>query len=146
RAMEAGLRQQLPADVLAVVKARRTGESMEIVLQAASTETSSILALADVAGCAQTLDDLRQLARDLALRFEQEFPKVSGEILQVNGSDQCFSSLSNADRVRKELPCVIYRYGEPILDPETGALLGRPTDVIARGKVAEVREQVSRIT
>ena len=40
---------------------------------------------------------------------------------------------AEADRVRPELPCLVYRLGAPIVHPETGAVLGRPTEIIARG-------------
>jgi hypothetical protein len=145
RDLEPGLRQVVPADMFAVGKVRRTGDVIEIVLQAVSTETSSILAYADVAGRAATLDDLRELARDLALRFEQEFPRASGTVAQAASAGACFTTIAEADRVRPELPCLIYRYGDPILHPETGAVLGRPTEVIARGTLTEVQAQLSRI-
>lgn len=145
RDLPAGLRQIVPADLLAVGKVRRTGHTMEIVLQAVSTETSNIVAYTDVAGEVNTLDDLRALTRDLALRFEQEFPKATGLVVQASARDRCFATLSEADRVRPELPCVIYRLGDAIVHPETGAVLGHPTEIIARGHLAEVQRQMSRI-
>ncbi len=141
-----GLRQIVPADVLVVGKVRRTGDTMEIVLQAVSSETSHILGYADVAGAVATLDDLRALVRDLALRFEQEFPRVSGLVVNVPADDRCFTTLTQADRVRPELPCIVYRFGEPIIHPGTGAVLGRPTQIIARGTLDEVQRQMSRVT
>lgn len=144
RDLEDGLRTFVPADLFAVGKVRRTGEAMEIVLQAVSTETSSILAYADVAGRAETLDDLRALTRDLALRFEQEFPKVRGEVVQA-GESQCHVTLNASDRIRNELPCVIYRLGDPIVHPVTGTVLGQPTEILARGRLDEVRAQMSRV-
>ncbi|MBI1321013.1 MAG: hypothetical protein GC168_18975 [Candidatus Hydrogenedens sp.] len=145
RDLDAGLRQLVPADVFAVGKVRRTGETLEIILQAVSTETSSVLAYADVAGTVETLDDLRALARDLALRFEQEFPRVSGDVVQVPSEGACYTTLTRADRVRAGLPCVVYRLGDPIVHPATGAVLGQPTEVIARGTLDEVRDQMSRL-
>jgi len=146
RDLDPALRQIVPADLLAVGKVRRTGDTMEIILQAVSSETSNILAYADVAGTVRSLDDLRALTRDLALRFEQEFPRVGGEVVNVPGQDRCFTTLSTADRVRPELPCVVYRLGEPIVHPATGTVLGRPTDIIARGTLVEVQRQVSRLS
>lgn len=140
------LRQIVPADLLVVGKVRRTGETMEIVLQAVSSETSHILGYADVAGTAATLDDLRGLVRDLAVRFEQEFPQVTGLVASVASGERCFTTLTAADRVRQELPCVIYRFGEPIVHPETGAVLGRPANIIARGTLDEVQRQMSRMS
>ena len=145
RDLAPALRQIVPADVLAVGKVRRTGDTMEIVLQAVSSETSNILAYADVAGPVDNLDDLRALARDLALRFEQEFPRATGTVVNAPASDRCFTTLAEADRVRPQLPCIVYRYGDPVVHPQTGAVLGRPTEIIARGQLAEVQAQMSRI-
>jgi hypothetical protein len=144
RAVDPGLKSLLAADVFAVGKVRRTGESMEIIVQAVSSESARVLAYADVAGTAASVEDLRVLARDLALRLEQEFPKVSGEVVQVSGS-QCFSTLAAADRIRADLPCVVYRLGPAIVHPDTGATLGHPVEILARGTIAEVRPQLSRI-
>ena len=143
--LDPGLRQIVPADVLAVGKVRRSGDALEIIVQAVSSETSNILAYADVAGPVANLDDLRVLARDLALRLEQEFPRVSGTVVQAPSAERCFTTLSEGDRVRPELPCVVYRFGEPIVHPQTGAVLGRPTQIIARGTLAEVQRQMSRV-
>lgn len=144
RAVDPGLRSLLAADVFAVGKIRRTGESMEIIVQAVSSESARVLAYADVAGNAATMDALRGLARDLALRLEQEFPKVAGDVVQLSGN-QCFTTLSEADRIRADLPCVVYRMGPPIVHPDTGTLLGHAIEILARGTIAEVRPQLSRI-
>jgi len=146
RDLAPGLRQIVPADLLVVGKVRRTGDIMEIVLQAVSSETSHILGYADVAGAVSSLEDLRALVRDLAIRFEQEFPRVSGLVASVQSGERCFATLTTADRVRPELPCIVYRFGDPILHPGTGAVLGRQTEIIARGALDEVRRQMSRVT
>ena len=145
RDLDAGLRQLVPADVLAVGKVRRSGDTLEIVLQAVSSETSNILGYADVAGAVKSAEDLRALTRDLAVRFEQEFPRVTGTVVKLAGPERCFTTLSAADRVRAELPCVVYRLGEPIVHPQTGAVLGRPTEIVARGRLEEVQGQLSRL-
>lgn len=138
------LRAIAQADVFAVGKVRRTGDTVEIVLQAVSGTSAAVLAYADVAGEVKTLDDLRALTRDLALRFEQEFPRVAGKIVQA-GDKACYTGLGEADRVRSDLPCVVYRLGADIVDPGTGAVLGKPVEILARGQFSEVRRQLSRI-
>jgi hypothetical protein len=145
RDLDAETRSIVPADLLTVGKVRRTGNTVEIVLQAVSAETSAILGYADVAGSAGTLEELRGLVRDLALRFEQEFPRVEGLVVDVPSATRCFVDLGVADRVREDLPCVVFRYGAPIVHPQTGGELGRPTVILAEGYLREVRDQLSRI-
>lgn len=144
RSITPALRQIVPADLLTVGKVRRTGDTVEIVLHAVSSESSSIMGYADVAGEVKTLDDLRSLARDLALRFEQEFPRAHGTVVNAAG-DRAFTTLAQPDRVRPELPCVVYRLGDSIIHPETGAVLGRSTEIVARGRLDEVQPRMSRV-
>jgi len=145
RAMDPGLRQLVSADLLTVGKVRRSGDTVEIILQAVSAADASILGYADVAGVANSLDDLRALAADLAVRFEQEFPRASGSVVQTASATQCYTSLSSADRVRPGMPCVVYRHGEAIVHPQTGAVLGRPVEIVAHGALDEVRPAMTRV-
>lgn len=145
RAMDPALRQLVAADLLTVGKVRRSGDSVEIILQAVSAADASILGYADVAGPANSEEELKSLAADLALRFEQEFPRAEGTVVQVSGGNQCFTTLTESDRVRPGMPCVVYRFGEEIRHPQTGAVLGRPVDIVAHGAVDEVRASMTRI-
>lgn len=139
------LRDVVPAEMMAVGLVRKDTESVEIILQAISLETSQLMGYADVAGRANTREELRALVADLALRFLQEFPRVQGQIAQVRGKDGAVSNLSENDRIRPKMKCLLFRQGEAIHDPATGALLGAPADVIAEGWFDGVTNTMSTI-
>jgi hypothetical protein len=139
------LRDIVPAEMMAVGLIRKDTESVEIILQAISLETSQLLGYADVAGRANTREELRTLVADLALRFLQEFPRVQGQVASVRGADTAISNLSQRDRVRPKMKCLLFRQGEELHDPVTGALLGAPAEVIAEGWFDGVTPTLSTI-
>ncbi len=139
------LRDIVPAEMMAVGLVRKDTESVEIILQAISLETSQLMGYADIAGRANTREELRALVADLALRFLQEFPRVQGRVASVRGADTAISNLSQRDRVRPKMKCLLFRQGEEIHDPVTGALLGAPTEVIAEGWFDGVTPTLSTI-
>lgn len=139
------LRDLVPADMMAVGLVRKDTESVEIILQAISLETSQLMGYADIAGRANTREELRTLVGDLALRFLQEFPRVQGQIAQVRGRDGAVSNLSENDRIRPKMKCLLFRQGEAIHDPATGALLGAPAEVVAEGWFDGVTDTMSTI-
>ncbi|MFA6243310.1 MAG: hypothetical protein WC655_20395 [Candidatus Hydrogenedentales bacterium] len=80
------LNQVVPAEVIVIGRARRDPSSLEVVMEAFSTETGLSIARADVAGRADTIEQLQQLVDDLALRVVQEFPKAQGEVKGIRGT------------------------------------------------------------
>ena len=139
------LRDVVPAEMMAVGLVRKDTESVEIILQAISLETSQLMGYADIAGRADTREELRALVADLALRFLQEFPRVQGQVAQVRGTDGAVSNLSENDRIRPKMKCLLFRQGEAIHDPATGALLGAPAEVVAEGWFDGVTNTMSTI-
>ncbi|GMW01743.1 MAG: hypothetical protein AMXMBFR84_28800 [Candidatus Hydrogenedentota bacterium] len=85
-----------PAEVLLIGRVYRDADSIEIVLEAVSSETSLFVARMDVAGNAESEDELRQLVGDLALRTFQEFPRVSGQVVNVRGTETTQVTASRA--------------------------------------------------
>ncbi len=75
----------IPAEIFLTGRIHRDADSIEIVVEAISTETALFVARSDVAGRADTPDELEGLVRDLALRIVQEFPRVQGEVARVRG-------------------------------------------------------------
>jgi hypothetical protein len=135
----------IPAELMVAGRIRRGADSFEIVLQAVDPQTSQILAYADVAGHVASRADLAQLVGDLALRLEQEFPRVQGSVVQVRGANRLSSTLAVPDRVKRNMHCIVYRKGEEIIHPQTGASLGAPAEVLAEGWIEEVQQQLSTI-
>lgn len=140
------LKELVPSELMLVGMVRRDADTIEIILQAISPETSQLMGYVDVAGIARTKDDLRALVADLALRLYQEFPRVQGQVVDTRGGTSVYSNLAMADRVRPRMKCVVFRHGPPVVDPVTGTELGRPTDIVAEGWFDDVTDSLSSIT
>ncbi len=132
----------IPAEIMLVGQVRRDAQSMEIIAQAVNTETSAIVARADVAGPADSVEELDRLVRDLSLRIVQEFPRVQGLVAAVDG-EGITTTLGRAQRVRESLKCVVFRYGPEIKNPQTGQVLGRQTTPLAEALVDSVDDLMS---
>jgi hypothetical protein len=137
------LRRLRPAEVLFIGKVRRDVNTIEIILEAISTETGLFVARADVAGSANDLDELRMLVQNLALRVVQEFPRVQGHVALVRSPGSFISNLCKAHRVRESMKYVVFRYGPTIIDPVTGDNLGRDTEILGNALVQSVDEKKS---
>lgn len=137
------LRDIVPAEMMAVGMVRKDPESVEIILQAINLDSSQLMGYADVAGKVETKDDLRRLVGDLARRFVQDFPRVQGKVVDIRANARVYTSLGAPDRIRRNMKCLVFRRGQEILDPATGAVLGAPTEIIAEGWFDEVAAQLS---
>jgi len=133
----------VPAELVFVGRARRDAESLEIVLEALSTETSLLMGRADVAGSARDLGELRRMVGDLALRVIQDFPRAYGQVAAVKGPETVVTNLNAALGIRPSMKFIVYRYGEEIADPATGRSLGHDTQIIAEMLVKSVDENKS---
>lgn len=139
------LGKTVPADVMFIGKVRRDADTIEIILEGISTETSLFIARADVAGRANDLDQLKRLVKDLALRVVQEFPRVQGQVALVRNPNVFVSNLSAVHLIQESMKCLVFRYGQEIVDPTTGTSLGRDTEILAEGLVQQVDARKSTV-
>ncbi len=132
------------ADYLLIADLRQYADNLEVVLHAIDSLTSSEV-IVDVYGPGGNVEQLRQLIDDLALRLEQEFPRVRGNLTRVpSNGERVFSSLSRDDRIRESMYCVVYRPQE-IVDPNTKAVLGTDLIPVAEGTLRDIQKQGSSI-
>lgn len=141
----APLRAVVPAELLVIGRARRSADSLELILQGVDPGTSQILAYADVAGPVAGEGDLQRLIDDLAQLFEQAFPRIQGSVVDVRSPTRCYTSLTQADRVRRAMRCLVFRKGAPIVHPRTGEVLGVPTEIVAEGRFEDVQTRLSSL-
>jgi len=132
------------ADLLLIGDTRRYDDHLEIVVHAIDPFTTRDT-LIDVYGPVRTLEDLQSLIETLALRIYQEFPRVQGEVLEVeNEGQRVRSDIAEADRVREAAECLVYRESQ-VIDPQTGQFLGIDLIPIAEGSMAKVKRNQSLI-
>ncbi len=132
------------ADFLLIADLRKYAGNVEILVHAIDSITSREVVV-DVYGPANELQELRKLVHNLALRLEQEFPRVQGDLLRIaSNGERVFSSLSKDDRVRKSMYCVVYRPQE-VVDPNTQVSLGIDLVPIAQGTLRDIQKRGSSI-
>lgn len=123
---------------------RYDANNIEILLHAIDSLTARTTVV-DVYGPAETREQLRELTYDLALRLEQKFPRVQGNLLHINrNNNRLRSNLAEKDRVWKSMYCVVYRPVE-VIDPVTLASLGTDLIPIAQGTLRDIRRKGSTV-
>lgn len=136
----------VPVELMLIGKARRDAETLHVVFRAVSVETSLVMGYIDVAGPANTLSDIDQLARDMAIRLEQEFPRVQGLVSQIKSAERVMTTLSKPDGVQWGMKCIVYQKGKPTPDPYTGIMQDGDVNILGRGFLDDVKQTVSTVT
>lgn len=130
-------------ELMLVGKVREDAQrALEIVVSAISTETTEIIARVDVAGKAETRDDLERLLDLLALRLTQELPRVVGEVVRVQRTTELTTALNEADGIKRSMKLVVFRE-QDVLHPRTQTVIGKLPEVIGEALVTAVQRQFS---
>jgi len=114
---------------------------IEIVARMVDTETSEILATADVYDEVKDLHALKLLAEGLAIKFHRDFPLVEGAIIQKKGK-YIFTDLGQ-DKIKVNRRLIIYRE-EPVKHPATGKSFGADYRIIDRARIKQVSPEMSK--
>ncbi|MDY6974335.1 MAG: CsgG/HfaB family protein, partial [Thermodesulfobacteriota bacterium] len=117
----------------------RTG--IEIVARMIDTETSEILATEDVYDEVKDLPALRSLAQGMAVKFHKKFHLLEGLVIQQKGN-YLFTDLGR-DKVGLKTRLIAYSE-EPVKHPVTGKILGTDNEIIARARVIQVMQEMSK--
>jgi TolB-like protein len=119
----------------------KTRSGIEIVARLIDTETSMILATADVYDEKADLMSLNALSEGLAIKFHRQFPLANGLVVKKSGSN-IFTDLG-ADKTKVQRRLIIYRE-HPIKHPVTGKLLGSDNVILGRVRVVQVMPELSK--
>ncbi len=114
---------------------------IEVVARMIDTETSDILATADVYSEVKDLPALSSLAEGMAIKFHRDFPLVDGLILECKGEDIFTDLGSDVVKLRRRL--IVYR-DEPIKHPMSGQVLGADNKIMGHARVVQVMPKMSK--
>lgn len=133
----------LTAHAVLVTSVLEKPESLEMFCRLVDVESAGILAAVDVYG--ENVDSalLRRLCAGLVLKLCDEIPLVEGLVVQVKGR-KVTVDLGKASKVKKGMPLVVFREGEPIVHPVTGKELGADVESLGEARIEKVRAQVSQ--
>jgi len=125
--------------VMGSIVETRTG--IEIVSRMIDTETSDIVATADVYGEVKDLPALRYLAEGMAIKLHRDFPLVDGIVLEQAGKDIVTDLGENDVKLYRKV--IVYRE-RPVKHPATGKVLGSDSEIIGRARVTQVLPKMSK--
>ena len=117
----------------------RTGT--EIVGRVVDSETSEILATADIYSETGGLAGLRAMAQALSLKIHREFPLSEGVVVDKHG-DEIFTDLGT-DELRAQRRILVYTE-RPIVDPQSGQRLGVDHEILDTARVTQVQARLSK--
>jgi hypothetical protein len=70
---------------------------------------------------------------------------VGGSVVQVS-NQRVALGMGSARKVRQDMKVIVYQEGEPLVDPQTKAVLDRNIEPLGEGLLKDVRPQVSFAT
>lgn len=116
-------------------------EGLEIVARVVDTETSDVLATMDVYSDRSETDAVRLLARGLSTKLHREFPLSQGRVISHEG-DLIMTDLGEYEI--KPLHRILVYLETPIVDKETGHILGSEAAVLSQARVTQVDRDLSK--
>lgn len=134
------------AEALVMGSIAITDEHIEVIARLVNAETTEILASKDVYDqyrLDKLLEKIDYLMEGLALKFNQEFPLVSGEVIKVEGPT-IIIDLGKNHQIRKDMKFIVFREGEVIKHPDTGKILGADTEQLCEARIEQVAEDFSK--
>jgi TolB-like protein len=114
---------------------------IEIIARMIDTETSAILATADVYDELTHVRTLNMLSQGLAIKFHREFPLLDGMVVQKKGNSIFTNLGKNLIKVQRRL--IVFR-DIPIKHPLTGKILGSDHEMLGRGRITQVMPEMSK--
>ena len=130
------------AEAIVVVTVNEAAKTVEAYVQLINTETTTVLAARDVFDPEKAPGSARAKMRELAAKLKQEYPLVGGSVVQVS-NQRVAVGMGSAKKVRPDMKIIVYQEGEPLVDPQTRAVLDRNIESLGEGLLKDVRPQVS---
>ncbi len=134
-----GLGRMAAAHAIVAGSLVETRMGIEIVGRVVDTETSEVLAAADVYGEVKSLVGYQDLARALALKIHREFPLVSGKVLQKHG-EMILTDLGS-EQIRSQRRLIVYQDREVDFPGEDPAV---DHQVLGRARVVQLDPRMSK--
>lgn len=133
------------ADAILIGSIYETKHSIEVFTRLVNTETSTIMAAKDVYDEDKSMAGLKAILEGLALKYKNTFPLLEGLIIQKNG-EVILVDLGSNKNIKPDMGLILFREGEEIKHPVSGALLGSESIELGAAKVENVYDEFARAT
>ncbi len=128
-------------DALLQSKVHETPDSIEVVVRMVDPETGTVMGIFDAFEKDKSEATLKYLADIVAEKMENAIPVIEGTVAKVAGSNLVLTFGVDA-ALPKYARCILYRDGEEIKDPNTGAVVGSLTEEVAELVVTNVQQRM----
>ena len=133
------------ADAILTGSIYETQHSIEVLTRLVNTETSTIMAAKDVYDEDKSMAGLKAILEGLALKYKNTFPLLEGLIIQKDG-EVILVDLGSNKNIKPDMGLILFREGEDIKHPVSGALLGSESIELGVAKVNNVYDEFARAT
>lgn len=138
---QVNLSETAQKDAVLQSKIHETAESIELVVRMVDPDTGTVMGIFDAFEKDKSEPTLKYLADIVAEKMENAIPVIEGTVAKVTGSNVVLTFGVDAT-LPKYSRCILYRDGEEIKDPNTGAVLGSLTEEIAELVVTNVQQRM----
>ncbi len=114
---------------------------IEIVSRMIDTETSEILAAADVYGELKNRRAMLTLANGMALKYHRDFPLSGGMVIRSDGKT-IFTDLG-MEEIKLQRRIIVYKES-PVQHPVSAQVVGTDKQILCRARVHQVQEEISK--
>jgi hypothetical protein len=134
----------IPAHVFFIGDVIERGQEAEIVLRAVSTETGEIVNTIDAhIRDKSTLEGLGQGTTDLAQQVVAAFPRLSGQVVSVQGQD-VFVDWTIEDGIQERMHLLVVDDVPPVVDEDGFVEVEGRTEPVGEARIQEVLKTNSR--
>jgi hypothetical protein len=131
------------ADAILTGTIYETAHSVEVLTRLVNTETSTIMAAKDVFDEDKSMSGLKAIMEGLALKYKNSFPLLEGLIIKKEG-EVILIDLGNNKNIKPDMGLILFREGEEIKHPVSGAFLGSESIELGVAKVDNVYDEFAR--
>lgn len=118
-----------------------TRPGVEVVARLIDSETSEILATADVYDEIRNLAALKTLSEGMAVKFHRDFPLLDGQVIRQKGKYILIDL--GGDMVKLQRRFIVYRE-ESVQHPVTGNVLGTDNVITGHARISQVMPALSK--
>jgi len=133
------------AESLLIGAVLETPQALEVFVHFVDVATAVVLAAEDIYAEDLNLRAVVTLMEGLPWQFRQRFPLLEGVVVKTEGK-RVFVDLGSKQAIKTYLKLLLFRAGEAVKHPDTGKILGAPTETQSEARIEVVLEEISQAT
>lgn len=140
----AGLAHDMGIDFFITGKAKVWDKALELRIRVIETETLDIVATSDVYDESVEREELNTLCCGLLYKIRHSLPIVEGKVAMIKGG-KVIVNFGEEEGVRKGMHIMFFKEDAPVVDPDTGEVLGMDTQTMGNARISKVLDKMSQV-